>query len=278
MHICYVDEAGCTSALPYANSPVQPVFVLGGLFLDEQALRPMTGDLLALKQRFFPNLLPPAALYHDWMAAEIKGSDIRRSARSAGRNDRRFAYGVISSALDILEKYNSQIVARVYIKPVAHPFNGSAVYTSTVQSVCTSFQQFLDARQSTGLVIADSRNKGKNANVSHSVFTQRYRAAGDPYPALVEVPTFGHSDNHTGLQMMDFVCSALLFPIAAQTCCVPYLTDQTHLSPHYEGLRSRYGERLKNMQFRYRDAQGMWRGGITLIDPVNKFNARKLFT
>ena len=80
MYICYLDEAGCTGALPSASSPIQPVFVLGGLIVDQQCVKTMTADLLVLKQRFFPNLLPAVSLYHDWMAAEIKGADIRKMA------------------------------------------------------------------------------------------------------------------------------------------------------------------------------------------------------
>lgn len=276
MHIFYLDESGCTGTLPSHASPIQPVFVLGGIFLDERTTKRLTGDLLALKQRFFPNLLPASSMYHDWMAVEIKGSDIRRKARSSNRNDRRFAYTLIDSALQILENNNAMVMARVYVKPVGINFNGPSVYTSTVQALCTGFESFLSKNKSIGLVIADSRTKGKNAIVSHSIFTQRFKASGDPYPSLVEVPTFGHSDNHAGLQMMDFVCSALLFPIAAQVCCAGHMTDLTHLSPHYDNLRIRYGERLKNLQYRYQDTDGRWRGGITLIDPINKLNAAAL--
>lgn len=273
MQICYLDEAGCTGSLPDAHSSIQPVFVLGGVFLDREKVRKATDQLLQLKQKFFPKMLPTEALYHDWMAAEIKGSDIRKKARSTGRNDRRFAYGVIDAGLSILEEVDAKFVANVFIKEIGKPFNGSAVYTSTVQSVCKTFQVYLDQKKTNGVVIADSRNKGKNANVSHSIFTQRFRAGGDPYPSLIEVPTFGHSDNHAGLQLMDFICSALLFPMAAQICCSTYLIDQTHLSLHYTNLKSRYGARLDKLQFRYKDTSGWWHGGLKLRDPVNKQNA-----
>jgi hypothetical protein len=63
-----------------------------------------------------------------------------------------------------------------------------------------------------GVVIADSRVPGQNVNVAHSVFTQKYRATGDPYPRILEVPVFGHSNNHVGLQLADVVGSALLAP------------------------------------------------------------------
>lgn len=276
MYICYLDEAGCTGALPSANTAIQPIFVLGGIFVAEAAIRPLTLDLLALKRRFFPNLLSATSLHHDWMAAEIKGSDLRRKARSSNRNDRRFAYGVISAGLAILKAHDVQMASRIYAKPIGGSFNGSAVYTSTVQSICSVFQAYLDSKQSRGIVIADSRNKGKNANVSHSIFTQRFRSAGDPYPSLLEVPIFGHSDNHAGLQMMDFLCSALLFPIAAEVCMSAHLVDKTHVSPHYLTLKTKYGSDIKDLQYRYQDPKGCWRGGLTLIDPMNKFAAKNL--
>jgi hypothetical protein len=61
------------------------------------------------------------------MAAEIKGADIRKKARSTNRKERRFSYTLIDSALKILETHNAMLMARVYIKPVGLPFNGWAV-------------------------------------------------------------------------------------------------------------------------------------------------------
>lgn len=271
MHVCYLDEAGCTGAMPNNNSPIQPVFVLGGLFVEESKIFPMTHDLLALKQRFYPNLLPAKSLYHDWMALEIKGSDLRRKARSTNRNDRRFSYQAIAAGLKILKDADAKVVAHVYSKGIGKPFVGSSVYTSAVQSTCIAFQHYLNSSSSRGILIADSRNKGKNANVSHSIFTQRYSTAGDPYPALLEVPTFGHSDNHAGLQMMDFICSALLFPIAAEVVMSQHLTDKTHVSPYYLKLRERFGQDIDNLQYHYSDKKRK-RQGIQLHDPINKFN------
>lgn len=276
MHICYIDEAGCTGVLPAADSQIQPVFVLGALFVDDRRIKPMTAALLDLKRKFFPNALSQESLRHDWMAVEIKGSDLRKKSRS-GRNARRFAHMVIGRALSILEDNEVKLVGRVYVKPVAGDFKGAAVYTSSVQGTCASFQEFLVSAGSTGLVIADSRNKPANSNVSHSVFTQRHSAGGDPYSRLIEVPTFGHSDNHAGLQFSDLVCSSLLFPIAAQACCSARMIDQTHLSEHYLELREQFGTRLKHLQYRYQDHAGRWRGGLTLVDPAGKRGARVLF-
>lgn len=276
MHVCYLDEAGCTGALPDPSSQIQPVFVICGVFVDETRVKSLTNGLIQLKQRFFPNLIPSRSLYHDWMRAEAKGSELRKKARSQSRNDRRHSYMAIGKAIELLESHGARFVARAYAKPIGGTFDGTSVYTSSVQNVCASFQSFLSESGSRGIVIADSRNKGKNSGVSHSVFTQRHSAGGDPYPSMVEVPTFGHSDNHAGLQLADFLCSALIFPIVAQECFDGRMADTTHLSPLYRQLAVRFGERIRNLQYRFKDADGNWRGGLAVIDPQGRKSAKSV--
>ncbi len=277
MYVCYVDEAGCTGELPSANSSIQPIFAIAGLMLPALAVPSVTRELIALKQRFFPTRLPATSRYHDWMVLEVKGSDLRRMARSTARNDRRFAYGVIQEGLAILGRHQGRIVGRVYAKPIGGSFDGTSVYSSSVQRICQDFQHLLASEGAPGLVIADSRNKAKNANISHSVFTQMYSAMGNPYPNLVEAPTFGHSDNHAGLQLTDLICSALLFPIAAELCCLRHMTDQTHCFAQHATLRTRYGATLRDLQYRYNPAPGSWAGGISLLDPLNGHKSPMLF-
>lgn len=277
MFVCYVDEAGCTGELDGPASAVQPAFVLAGLFVPADRLQSLTRGWIQLKQSYFPNRIPAGSSIHDWMVAEIKGSDIRKMARGSSRNERRFAHQFIAGSLDLLERHNASVTARVFVKPIPGEFDGTAVYTSSVQSVSRAFQALLQQRGDVGIVIADSRNKGKNTNVSHSIFTQRYSAAGDPYDKIIEMPTFGHSDNHAGLQLADILCSALLFPIAVQRCAAGSLTNQTHCSEFYEKLVEKFGERLQHLQFRLREPTGYWVGGITLTDPVTNQASTALF-
>ncbi len=280
VHICYVDEAGCTGAVPDAASPVQPVFVLAGIFLPHPCIKALTCEWITLKQRRFPGLLNGVAMprFHDWMAAEVKGADLRKRAKHTSRNSRRFAIGVLNEVVTLLERHNARIAGRVFAKPVGGPFSGTAVYTSTAQLISTTFQHYLEHFDSDGLVIADSRNKAANASVSHSIFTQRHRAAGDPYPRIVEAPTFGHSDNHAGLQLADILCSGLLFPIAAQVCSAAHLTNHMHCDPYFLDLRERFGPRLRAMQWMCVGGSGQMSGGITLKDQVNGFKAPVLFS
>lgn len=277
MYVCYIDEAGCTGELDGPASAVQPAFVLNGLIVPAGRIESLTRGWIQLKQTYFPKRLPPGSNIHDWMVAEIKGSDIRRMARGSARNERRFSHQVVNSALDLLERHGASVVGRVFVKPIPGGFDGTAVYTSSVQFVCRSFQTYLQQNDDIGIVIADSRNKGKNTNVAHSVFTQRYAAAGDPYDRIIEMPTFGHSDNHAGLQLADVLCSTLFFPIAVQRCASHVLTDHTHCSPHYERLPEKFGERLQALQFRYRDATGYWHGGVSLTDRVSQQSTTVLF-
>jgi hypothetical protein len=130
---------------------------------------------------------------------------------------------------------------------VGLPFNGRSVYTSAVQSLAVDFQHYIDARQITGLMVLDSRNKPKNTNVSHSVFTPKFWSSGDAYHRLMEMPLFGHSDNHAGIQAADMICSAFLFPMAAYVYCLGHVNN-IHVHSQYYRIRDRFGERLKRMQ------------------------------
>ena len=60
--------------------------------------------------------------------------------------------------------------------------------------------------------------------------------AGDQYPHVLEMPTYGHSENHVGLQLADVICSALLFPMAVSAYCVGTVTN-LHVLPEYGELR-----------------------------------------
>lgn len=66
------------------------------------------------------------------------------------------------------------------------------------------------------------------------------------------MPTFGHSENHAGLQLADLVCSALLFPMAVNAYCAGAIAS-VHVRPEYVVLRDRYAARLEALQHRVHD-------------------------
>ena len=277
MYFCYIDEAGCTGNLPSHTTEVQPVFVLCGLIVPESSIVKLTQDFLELKRRFNPALA--STLQHDLdiVKHEIKGAeDLRKPIRKNNRNNKRRAIGFLDKVLALLEAHECKIVPHIYVKNPEKRFNGTALYARSVQYINKHFQTFLHEQNSKGIVIADSRNHELNVRVSHSIFTQKFKISGDAYPNVIEMPVYGHSDNHVAIQLTDILCSALLFPITSYAYCTGHI-NSVHVNATYEILRTRYAERLKDMSFRYHDGQ-RYRGGITVFDELEKRNANHFFT
>ena len=90
------------------------------------------------------------------------------------------------------------------------------------------------------------------------------------------MPVFGHSDNHAGIQAADLLCSAFLTPMAVHAYCLNHINN-LHVHDDYHRIRSQFGERLKNMQFRYENNQGRWRGGVTVSDALCRKSGGLLF-
>ncbi|MDE0521491.1 MAG: DUF3800 domain-containing protein [Boseongicola sp.] len=160
----------------------------------------------------------------------------------------------------LLQRRDVKLIARIWVKGIGMPFDATSVYTSSIQGICSFFDHYLNHTGDIGVCIADSRNKFKNVNVSHSIFTQKFSPAVQAYPRIVELPTFGHSDNYAGLQLCDIVCSALLFPVACFAYCAGHVHN-VYVQPAAANLRDRNGSQFKALQFRFRDpatAAGSW--------------------
>ena len=101
---------------------------------------------------------------------------------------------------------------------------------------------------------------------------------GNLYPRILEVPLFGHSDNHAALQIADLVCPALLFPKAAQTT---YCTGHYAANPHVQAgdahVGARYRAALKGMTYHYRSLDRRYRGGVTVADRIGMRPSSDLF-
>jgi hypothetical protein len=249
--------------------------VLGAIIADESRLRDLTFDYLNLKRRFFPGKLPARSAFLDWVLAEVKGNEIRSRARSHSHRQRSHAFSFLDEFLSLLEAFGIKIIGRLWVKGIGDRFQGRAVYTSSVQYICEYFNQFLAASNSTGCIIADSRTPSLNANVSHSVFTMKFRAGGDAFSRLLEIPVFGHSQNHVGIQIADLLCSALLFPLGTYAYCLGHVTSP-HVHPEYLGLKRRFGQRIRSLQYMYHEA-GRIRGGITVCDMIGGASAAAMF-
>ena len=94
---------------------------------------------------------------------------------------------------------------------------------------------------------------------------------------LADLPTFGHSDNHVGLQVCDIVCSALLYPIACHAYCTGHVNN-VHVQPGASRLRRRYGAQLKEFQHRYYDAgKSRYVGGVVVSDYLQQRSGALMF-
>lgn len=104
-------------------------------------------------------------------------------------------------------------------------------------------------------MVADSRTPALNTQVSHSIFTQKYRAKGHPWERLLDLPTFGHSNNHVPLQIADMLSPTLLFPMATASYCAGQITGK-HIKKRDKFIKRRYasGSRRCNIGSRMRQA------------------------
>ncbi|GAA0337418.1 hypothetical protein GCM10010151_28900 [Actinoallomurus spadix] len=224
--------------------------VLLGLIIPASQIPDLTRDFLALKRRHFPGRFSygPAL---DHALTEVKGSDILQMTRKNSRDRRRQASLVRYAILDLIDGYGCRVIGRVWVKEKGKSLKSDATYCYAVQDIAWHSSEFLLEYRSKGVMIADGRTPGLNVKVAHSIFTQKWRTAGDPYPPLLEVPLFSHSDNHVGLQIADLVASTLVLPMAAAAYgaspgCI-------HASSRYPAVRADHGEALRDLQYRYRD-------------------------
>lgn len=275
-YICYIDEAGCTTPLPAAETDIQPVLVVVGLVVDVSKVRELTIRFLELKRRFFPKKFGSGNHLLDDVLVEIKGSDLRSSIRKHGaKADATLKF--IDGTLDLLRATDAHLFASIWVKGIGKAIDSRAIYTTSIQAACRSFSGFLDWRDDTGFMVADFRTHALNTQVSHSIFTQKYRAKGDPLARLLELPTFGHSDNHVPLQIADLLCSTLLFPMATASYCAGQIAGK-HVRGRDGLIKRRYASRIKALQYRHKDAAtGQVIGGVFVNDGLQNRKSDLLF-
>ena len=244
------------------------------LSIPQQVVSLFTADFLHLKRRFFPALHTGDFL--DLVLPEVKGADVRRDAARPGRRQWRPALQFLGEVFRLLNNHHAALFGRVWVKEPGAVIDPTAIYTYSIQAICETFQAQLDSVGEQGLVVADSRRKGQNANVSHSIFTQKFRSSGDPFDRILEMPTFGHSDNHVGLQVADLLASAVVFPLAVESYSKGHVTN-VHTARNYSRLKVRFGVPLRHLQLRYQRPDGRWAGGLTVSDPIGHRSGGVLF-
>lgn len=280
MYICYIDESGDGVTLTHQNIHRTTVsFGMAGILIDYQKLTAITNSFIDLKRLYFPNAIPKTSSTKkgDWAKFEVKGSKLAYLLRAGNRSEKRQTIGFLDKYIELLESNDIRILGRIWPKQVGVDINELSLYTVSVQKIHTHFQKYISIKNENGLVIADNRSPKQNLTVSHSIHTQRFSYLGNPYPNIIEVPTFGQSENHTGIQLADILISGLLNPIASAV----YIGSIAPSNPHVGGagieLRERYGQKLRNLQFIYKDSQNKPTGGVVVSDRNTHKSSRYLF-
>ena len=273
MLIAYVDDAGDVQALR-ADSQIQPVLAFACVIVDQARLARLTRDFLALKRHYFPGRMTDGPHHLGDILEEIKGAELRTMVRES-RRKRRTALLYLRDVLSMLEGIDARMIGRVWIKMPNEPLDGLAINTFSIQWMSEVFQRYLEDQNEQGIMVVDSNNPGLNARVAHSVFTQKFQFTGDRYGRILEMPTFGGSKNHAGLQIADIVASGLVVPMAGRAYCQGHVSG-SHVDSSYDDIARWLGLRLRHRQYRYRTAR-QWRGGFVVSDPVGGKHSGHLF-
>lgn len=256
MHVCYFDEAGDTRAVPTVDAEIAipRLFVFGGVSLNARDLRKINDESIAVKAAYFDG----ANVRHDHdylkqIAPEIKGSELRRRIGDAK------AEAALDSMLQICRDYDVKVLARVHVKVPGTESKGEAIYNRAVELSCIRFHERLEAIDHQGMVVADNRELVPNEAAAHSIHDEKFLGPHDKLPRIADIPTFGQSQNHIGLQLADLICSALIYPIARARLLGDTQRDDAFVD--------RFAPQLEELQARYVDTpaktlDGVWVGDL----------------
>jgi Protein of unknown function (DUF3800) len=249
VQLCYVDESGKPQTLTRADADQQPVVAIAGVSLPEQALPAITHEWIELKRLYLPAIRRGSRRgWLDGILEELKGTTLRRGFRSnATARQRKQAVGLLDGLVDLLERHDCRILGRIWVKRLDAPIKGMNMHVSSLQFICSAFHAGLEDDER-GVVVVDSQTYQHNHRLAHSVFTQRFSRA-PYYERMVDMPLFGHSDNHAGLQIADLLCSAVLAPVACAVYGAGYEPWNGHCDPGFLGIRERYGRRLARLTY-----------------------------
>ena len=272
-HICHIDESGDFGRLTSASPHVQPVLAVVGLIVPESKLAQMEKEFLNLRKTSEFLQSSRILLKLNGFPSEDKGKDLRVALKSDGMDWRpgesrqTGALSVLGLALDLLERAEARVAGCVHVKPINQAFSGKNAYVSSVLSIAANFHSILEfghpeepreQLQMEGRIICDDQRGGKPA--VHQHFDRR----------KFRRPEFENSQKRAGLQLADWLCSAIIAPMAATTCFNRAdLPQSKHVNDLYlslnEGENSPWG-RLTRMQFPFADDNGARQPGI-LVDP-----------
>lgn len=211
---CYVDEAGCPGKLPAGPTIVQPFLIVAAMALPSAEVGAFTHRLNMLKGAYLRangSLAGTAAP----LALEIKGSALRAQLRRSPGGVLA-AHRLLDGLLSLLKASDARIFAAIAPKPAGGEFDGVATYAFAMHRLACEFHQWLDHQDADGVMVADFREPQLNAAMARPVGASKFGEVRDALPRLLDVPLFGHSESHAGLQAVDWLVSALIFAAVSE--------------------------------------------------------------
>lgn len=277
MQLCYVDESGTAETLLKTDPDQQPVIVVAGVSLPEQDLTKITHEWIKLKTQFNPIIGKSGHGWLDAILKEVKGAKLRNGFRGEPSNrQRKHAVGMIDGTIKLLERHNAKILGRIWVKSLDSENDDMKIHASSLQFICGAFDAGLPTDER-GMVVVDSQTYQHNHRLAHSVFTQRF-GKEPKHCGLVDMPVFGHSDNHAGLQIADLLCSAVLAPIACAVYAGSYSNWNRHCDSNYLDIREQFGGRLEKLTYQWTTpATGQSGYSLIVSDPLGKRGTRLMY-
>lgn len=175
-------------------------------------------------------------------------------------------FPLIDSVLTLLRTHEAKLYGTVIVKAAGEEFDGRWAYSQALSTIAKEFHRTLEAAETQGTAIADFRESKLNGRVSTDLMEAKLGPTGDQLPRLLYPPTFGNSEVHAPLQLVDLVRSAMLSPIAAW-----HFRERLDGSPHIAPtadvcIRRRFRRRLQELcpATQESNAPPMGAGHITL--------------
>ena len=265
-HICYIDESGDLDGLlsPGRLIEGQPVYAVLGLIVSEKSIARVAPDFVKIRELFAPG------------QSEVKGSDLRRDLSSAD-NSRPAGFVALKAALKLLESADARVTGRVCVKRAGELFDGKGADARALGFIAENFSRFLRMKNLKGRVVFDSRGGKLTARENKRAAQSMLRSSKRPESKLRCPLVFARSEDHVGLQLADWLCSALVAPLAATAYCgdCSRLRDSRHVHANYLKIRGRHGGGawLWHRQLRFQTG-GRARWGLEVDDPRGRSSER----
>ena len=265
-HICYIDESGDINGLhsPGRLLEGQPVYVVLGLIISEKSLEQITPEFLKIRDDFAPGEI------------EAKGSELRGDLKKTSNGSSSHAGLVaLKSTLKLLDGagVNARVTGRVFVKQAGQPFKGENADKRALRFIAENFSRFLRTKNMEGRVVFDSRSPKPDSKNNKRAARAMLLSSGQPWPKLQWPPVFARSEDRIGLQMADWLCSALVAPLAATAYCgdCMQLRESIHVNKNYLKIRDQHGggEWLWRRQLRLQKG-GRLTWGLAVDDPCGR--------